>query len=260
MTETRSTADAYGDILRVWRKKRRYSQLAFSLQAGISSRHLSFLESGRAQPSRDMVLRLADNLEAPKPDINRMLLSAGFAPAYKARPQGDADLAPIHTAISSLLANHMPYPAIAMDRYWTITNANDAAMNLLGAAGFAEHTNFLEALATQSPEDSSIINWQETVGTLLVRLQAELSLLGEDDVLGALTQNLQAHFNAHCDGHTPDRDQAILPTRFRIGDAIISVFSTIAQFGTVQDITLDDLKVELMFPMDEVSEAYFKNT
>jgi len=260
MTELHATAQTYGDIMRIWRKKRRYSQLTFSEYAGISSRHLSFLESGRARPSREMVLKLADCLGMPKLDVNHALLCAGFAPAFKARPQGDADLTPVHEAINILLRNHMPYPALVMDRHWTITGANEAAVKLLIAAGFGGRTNFLEALASQSPEESAIINWADAIGILLDRLRTELNLLGDDDVLRELAQKLQANLEAHCPGHVTDRALAILPTRLAIDDEIISVFSTITQFGTVQDITLDDLKVELMFPMDDVSTRYFQNS
>lgn len=248
----------YADILRGWRKKRRYSQLSFGLHADVSARHLSFLESGRAKPSRDMVLKLADSLEMPRSEVNRALLSAGFAPAYKARPKDHADLAPIHGAIARLLENHMPYPALAMDRFWTITNANDAAIRFLQGAGFGGHTNLLEALAAQSPDQSSILNWEEAIDLLLTRLRAEMQAYDAPPDFLRLFSALEDCFKKHCKDPAVDRAQAIIPTRFKIGEQVLSLFSTIAQFGTVQDITLDELKVELMFPMDAETDRYFR--
>ncbi len=258
MKDSRTLRATFGDIMRTWRKRRRFSQLALALRAGISPRHLSFLESGRSEPSREMVHRLADSLDIPRPDVNRALLSAGYAPVYHERDRSDADLAPVHEAIKILLHNHMPYPALVMDRYWNITAANDAAGRLLEVTGFAGHTSLLAALAAQTPEESSILNWSESIAAILLRLQAELSILGDDPVLEKLAGTLQAHFDKYGEGHVLDRSQAILPTRFRIDGQVISTFSTLAQFGTVQDIALHDLKVELMFPMDAESEACFR--
>ncbi len=242
--------------MRDWRRKRRHSQLSLALESDISPRHLSFLESGRANPSRDMVLRLADCLKMPKAEINRTLLSAGFAPLYMARAADHSDLAPVRQAIAGLLENHLPYPAIALDRHWTITGANAAAVNFLGAAGFGGYANLLEAMTDQTPETSSIVNWEETVSLLLARARAEMTSLGDDPVLAGLVGNLAAHLGRHADGVDIDRARAVIPTRFRIGQQTLSLFSTIAQFGTVQDIALDDLKVELMFPLDDVTDRY----
>ncbi|VAW12375.1 hypothetical protein MNBD_ALPHA09-115 [hydrothermal vent metagenome] len=244
--------------MRGWRKTRRFSQLSLALHCDISPRHLSFLESGRAKPSREMVLRLADCLEMPKPEINRTLLSAGFAPLYKSRPEDHADLAPVRQAIAALLENHLPFPGLALDRRWSITNANEAALKLLGEAGFGGHTNLLEALTDQAPENSAIINWEETVGLLLTRARAEMSSGGDDPILAGLVRDLETHFSRYAAGMDIDRTQAIIPTRFEIGGRTLSLFSTIAQFGTIQDLALDDLKVELMFPLDDVTKRYFQ--
>lgn len=250
----------YGDIMRDWRKKRRFSQLSLALETDISPRHLSFLETGRARPSREMVLRLADGLRMPKPDINRALLAAGFAPIYKARASDDADLAPVHQAIAVLLENHLPYPAIALDRHWTITHANAAAVNFLGAAGFGNYANLLDALTDQTPVTSSIINWEETVDLLVERLRVELSSLGDDPVLAGRLEKLDAHLARFSTGMDIDRARAIIPTRFDIDGRTLSLFSTIAQFGAIQDLALDDLKIELMFPLDDATKTYFQRS
>jgi len=246
--------------MRDWRKKRRHSQLSLALETDISPRHLSFLETGRARPSREMVLKLADGLQMPKPDINRTLLSAGFAPIYETRPADHADLAPVRQAISVLLDNHLPFPGLALDRRWSITNANEAALKLLGDAGFGGHNNLLKALTDQTPENSAIVNWEETVGLLLIRARAEMLSGGDDPVLAGLVRDLENHFSAHGTGMDIDRGSAIIPTRFEIGGRTLSLFSTIAQFGTVQDLALEDLKVELMFPLDGATESYFQRS
>jgi transcriptional regulator with XRE-family HTH domain len=248
---------AYGLFLREWREKRRFSQLSLGHIANVSARHVSFLETGRAKPSREMVLQLGDCLSMPMAQINHALHLAGYSPAYKERTIDDADLVPIHRAIAHLLENHMPFPAIGLDRLWNIKAGNLAAMALLNDAGFAGHTNMLEALCDQTPQQSSIENWEEAIGLLLTRLHSEMLAGGSDPKIQKLVQKLTTHFERHAKGTGFDRTQAVMPTRFRIGPKIISVFSTIASFGSVQDVILDDYKIELMFPMDEASRDYF---
>ncbi len=257
MTQQQTLDAGFGNLLSDWRKKRRFSQLSFGLFANVSARHVSFLESGRSRPSREMVLKLADCLDMPKSEINRALLLAGFSPAYLTRQANDADLAPIHRALSLLLDNHMPYPAISIDRLWNIKAGNAAAMKLLIDAGFGGHSNLIEAVCAHSPQQSTIINWHEAIGLLLTRLQAELLNGGDDEELAILTGKLAAHFKLYDNNEPIDRAQAVIPTRFALEGKIISVFSTIASFGSVQDVVLDDLKVELMFPLDDISKAYF---
>ncbi len=260
MIQSQLSTSTYGDLLCNWRKKRRFSQLSFGLVADVSPRHVSFLETGRARPSREMVLKLADCLTMPKAEINRALLLAGFSPAYLTRNARDVDLAPINQAISMMLDNHMPYPAIGLDRLWNIKTGNGAAMKFLVDSGFGGYTNLLEALCGQSPQQSSIANWQETVGLFLARAQTEMHDAGYDTAVEDMVRQLEKHYSRHSTGMEIDRSQAVIATRFRIGDQTISVFSTIASFGSVQDVILDDLKVELMFPLDEVSKAYFEQS
>ena len=133
----RNPAPSFGDLLKVWRERRRMSQLKLAVEAEISQRHLSFVESGRSQPSRDMVLRLCDYLDVPLRDQNALLLAAGYAPAFAERSLDDPDLAPARAAIDLILKGHMPYPALAVDRCWTMVAANDAVGGLL--AGVAAH-------------------------------------------------------------------------------------------------------------------------
>jgi len=259
MTTQQLSKSNFGNLLSDWRKKRRFSQLSFGLYADVSPRHVSFLETGRAKPSRDMVLKLAGCLDMPKVETNRALLLAGFSPAYLSRPAGDADLIPIQKAISIMLDNHMPYPGIAVDRLWNIKAGNLAAMKFLIDAGFTGQSNLVDALCAQTPQQSSIENWEEAIGLVLERLHSELLIAGSDPELEQLMQKLEKHFSRYRTFTAVDLTQAVIPTCFKIGDQIVSVFSTIASFGTVQDVILDDLKVELMFPLDEVSTSYFSD-
>ncbi len=253
---THSIPDStYGASLRGWRRKRRYSQMALGLSANVSARHISFLETGRAKPSREMILQLADCLAMPKLEANRALHLAGFAPAYPTRSAKDQDLSPIHRAIALLLENQMPFPAIALDSDWDIKGGNAAAMHLMKVFEYEGHSNLLDAIISQPPAESKILNWEEAIGLLLSRLQAEF---GTSPALDARVIRLAHHYEKHATGHGFDRSKAVIPTQFAAEGKTISMFSTIASFGSVQDIVLDDLRIELTFPMDGVSEAYFR--
>ncbi len=248
-----------GEIIREWRTLRRFSQLDLSLEAETSARHLSFVESGRANPSRAMVLRLASALQMPRDVANDALRAAGFAPAYPQLAADAPDLAPVRSAVATMLANHDPYPAIAVDRHWDITAANGGAIRLFGALGLAGQTNMIAALIAAS-HGNMIENWEETALLALSRARAELIHLGGDERLKTLTAQLAAVPRlAHGDHSTIDLTQAVIPTVFRIGAARVSMFATIAQFGTVQDVSACDIRVEMMFPNDEVSRDWFRS-
>ena len=259
MANTLIKQDTFGDILREWRKVRRFSQLTFSLYAQISSRHLSFLETGRANPSREMILKLARCLDMPKFEVNRALEAAGFVPAYFARAQSDVDLAPLHQAISMMLTNHSPYPAVVFDQLWNIVDANDVAKKFLGDADFAGSSNLIEILAAQSETQSSIVNWRQTISLLLERLRTEIREGCNGLGLVELEQKLAANYHLHYRELELDRSKAVIATQFLIGGNNLSLFSTIAQFGTVQDMVLDSLRVEMMFAHDEDTRSYFRN-
>ena len=248
----------FGNILRDWRKQRRMSQLDLGLDANVSARHISFIEQGRSKPSREMVLNLTQCLQMPKAQTNQAFLAAGFAPIFQQHANNNTDLGQIHSAISIMLENHMPYPAIVMDNHWNILNANKCAQMLLTQTGFAGHKNLVEALIGDTPMQSSIENWHEAMALILQRLKLEQFHHGQDDFLTDLTNRFEEHLDMHSD--TPpqiDFTQAVIPTRFRVGKTTVSVFSTLAQFGSVFDITLADLKIELMFPADEITETFF---
>lgn len=229
--------------------------MELGLQANVSARHINFIERGRARPSRSMVVQLAQTLEMSKADTNLAALAAGHAPIFKQDPSS-IDLAPLRSCIRRMLDNHMPFPGIVLDKHWNIIDANEAARFFLHHAGFANAINIMEALAAQPPEESSIENWHEAVALILYRSKIELAHAGDDPILFRLITSLEEHFHKFGgkDFHV-DFSQAMLPTRFKIGGKSICMFSTIAHFGTVFDMSICDIQIELMFPSDPKSEA-----
>ncbi|MEE2692657.1 MAG: helix-turn-helix domain-containing protein [Pseudomonadota bacterium] len=247
----------FGDILREWRGLRRFSQLALSLEAEMSARHLSFLESGRASPSRAMVLRLAEALQMPRAIANHALQAAGFAPAYPQLGAGAVDLAPIRTAIDVTLSNHEPFPAVAIDQHWDILAANSAALTLFAAIGLAGQSNMIEAL-TAAGDGEAIENWEETALLALQRTRAEMIALGGDARLKTLADRLAAHPRlADGDLSSINLNQAVIPTRIRVDGSSLAMFSTIAQFGSVQDVSASEIRIEMMFPLDDATRRHF---
>lgn len=249
---------AFGDMLKEWRALRRFSQLQLSLEADISARHLSFLESGRAQPSRAMVIKLANALNMPKDTTNNAMQIAGFAPVYPQLETDAADLAPMYEAIAHMLKVHDPFPAFAMDRHWDIVNANTGAIALFIAAGVTGAANMIDAICAAGESDV-IDNWEETAILALARLRAEIAQLGGDRILERYAAQLADHPRlANADLSDVDFAQAVIPSVFNLNGRKLPVFSTIAVFGTVQDVNVSDLRVEMMFPGDEEAKRYFE--
>ncbi|HBK93099.1 MAG TPA: transcriptional regulator [Parvularcula sp.] len=247
----------FGDVLRDWRQVRRMSQLDLALAADVSARHISFLESGRASPSRAMTLKLAAALDMPKVAANEALASAGFAAAYPVFAPDAPDLAPIRRAISMTLMSHHPFPGIAINRTWDVLEANESARQLLAALGGGP--NMIEFLIFLGALDI-LENWEETAFLALLRLRSEIVLLGGDARLSAYAARLAAHPRLQtADPGAIDLDQAVIPAVFRLGDKRLSVFSTIALFGSVQDVAASEIRIELMYPADDATAAFFRS-
>lgn len=248
----------FGSILKEWRKVRRFSQLDLSLEAEMSARHLSFLESGRSNPSREMVMRLSDALQLPRPAANQALNAAGFAPVYPSLPDDAPELAPVNQAIETMLSHHDPYPGIAVDRHWNVVKSNQGAQMLLSLADPGGVANMMDILINSAGLDL-IENWEEVALLSLARLRTEILELGGDDGLSALMQRLSRHERVqNADRSAINLEQAVIPTILRFGETRLSLFSTIAQFGTVQDIRAGETRIEMMFPMDEETVQFFK--
>ena len=251
-----------GTLLKKWRKQRRYSQLQLAVELDISSKHISFIETGRALPSKAMILKIGLFLSIPKREINRVLNSAGFAPAYTDLSINHETLKPVIEAIEQIIENHQPYPALVLNLDWDIVNANNAAKTLMKNLGFSMHTNLIEAIISDQPTQShpsKIINWHEASSLVLMRLRAEISSFGEFNRLQELEQKLSDCLPPNQDIFNVEPSQTVLSTQFHVDNKELSFFSIIAQLGTVQDVTLSEFKVELMFPADDATKGFYKN-
>ena len=243
---------AFGTLLKDWRSQRRLSQLDLGLAANVSARHISFLETGRSRPSRSMVVLLSETLEIPRANRNSLLDAAGYSPAYRSRDLDEAEMAAVRAAVDWTLERHDPLPAIAIDRHWTIVAANRSATALLVGVGLRAGDSLLQAFTNSPTLRAAIDNWPEMARYLLARLRTESTHLGGDPVLDAAADRLAAEVSgsaAPATGVLP----AVVPTRYRMNGTVLSLFSTIAQFGTAEDISLADLRIELMFPADEAT-------
>jgi len=242
----------FGALLKDWRGQRRMSQLDLGLAANVSARHISFLETGRARPSRSMVVQLTESLEVPRGARNTLLNAAGFSPAYRSRDLDEADMAHVRAAVDWTLERHDPYPAFALDRHWCLVAANHSASSMLGALGLAVGESMLDAFTDSDAVRAAIDNWAEVAHHMAVRLRTESAHLGGDAVLDRAADAF-AHEAGGLDMSAPGTLPAVIPTRYRANGVVLSFFSTIAQFGSAEDIALADLKIELLFPADDAT-------
>lgn len=256
MTVLASPQSPVGSMLREWRQRRRLSQLELSLRAEISTRHLSFLETGRSVPSRDMVLQLADRLELPLRERNRMLLAAGYAPVYTETPLEAPAMNAVRAAVRQILTGHEPYPAVVVDRYWNIVDLN-ASLGILTdrvspALLAPPEANVLRASLHPEGLAPHIVNLGEWRSHLLGRLHRQVAFSG-DARLAELERELRGY---PCDQVEPEVEvpgpgELVVPLRMRTEQGELTFFSTVATFGTPLDITLAELCIESFFPADE---------
>jgi transcriptional regulator with XRE-family HTH domain len=245
-----------GDLLREWRQRRRMSQLDLSLEADISTKHLSFLETGRSQPSRDMVLLLAEQLEIPLRERNVLLVAAGFAPVFAERRLEDPTLQAARKAVDLVLAGHEPYPALAVDRHWTLIAANGAVGRLTGGADAAllqPPVNVLRLSLHPKGLAPRIANLPEWRAHLLARLRRQIEV-SADPVLTELLRELGAFPAPGAARPRPASERefagVLVPLQFTTEQGTLSFFSTTTVFGTPLDITLSELALESFFPAD----------
>ncbi|HEY2606011.1 helix-turn-helix transcriptional regulator [Paraburkholderia sp. RL18-103-BIB-C] len=258
---TPAASRTVGDLLREWRQRRRMSQLLLATEADISTRHLSFVESGRALPSREMVMHLAERLEVPLRARNTLLVAAGYAPLFRERPLSDPQLAAAREAVELVLKGHEPYPALAIDRHWTIVASNSALAPLLTGASpelLKPPVNALRLSLHPEGIAASIVNWHAWREHVLARLQRQIDVSG-DGTLSALRDELAA-YPAPAGADAADNDEAAanqiaVPLRLRTPIGVLSFFSTTTVFGTPVDVTLSELAIEAFFPADQPTAA-----
>jgi transcriptional regulator with XRE-family HTH domain len=246
-----------GQLLREWRKRRNLSQFDLALRSAVSGRHLSFIETGRARPSREMVLHLAQRLDIPLRDRNRLLLAAGYAPLFSERSLEEDAMAPVRAALDRFLAAHEPYPAVVVDRRWDIVAAN-RALGLLtegvAPALLEPPANALRATLHPDGLAPRIVNFGEWSRHLLSRLHRQAETTG-DEAARALYDELASYPGVVSEAEPGDEDPAeiLLPLQLHHGDGELTLFSTVTTFGTPLDITLSELAIEAFYPADEAT-------
>lgn len=254
-----------GEMLRDWRQRRRFSQMDLALKADISTRHLSFLETGRSQPSRDMLLHLAERLEVPLRDQNSLLVAAGYAPVFGERKLDSPDLAVARAAVDIVLTGHDPFPALAVDRHWTLVSANAALLPLLGGvteASLLEGTvNVLRLSLHPGGLAPRILNLPEWRTHLLARLRHQITV-SADPVLVDLMEELAAYPvpKSRVSQVVKENEHGgvFVPIRLASDLGELAMFSTTTVFGTPVDVTLSELAIEAFFPADAQTGAILR--
>ena len=253
----------FGTILKTWRERRRMSQLDLAVEAGVSSRHLSFIETGRAQPSREMLLNLAGVLDVPLRDRNDLLTAAGFAPIYRETDLGAPAMAQVRRALDFMLRQQEPYPALVMDRRWNVLQVNE------GSARIQRRFLDLDAVAKIGPPNGMrlmfhpdgfrpwIVNWEATAASLIQWLHRDVMTGFADADTRALLDEVLAYPGVPRQWRTVDLDASLapfLPIEFRKDDLSLCYFTTLTSLGTPHDVTLQGLRVECFYPADEETE------
>lgn len=253
-----------GALLRQWRHRRRLSQLDLALVAEVSARHVSFVETGRSRPSRELVLHLAEHLDVPLRDRNTLLLAAGFAPTYPETPLDADEMTPIRDALDKILAGHRPFPAVVVDRHWNLVTANEPVLTIFGDGVAPEllgpGANTLRVCLHPDGLAPRIVNLAQYSAHLIERLDRLTAVSADPDLL-SLRDELR-RYPGVSDGHPESVDTAArlyvpLVLRHGPGDEL-TFFSTIATFGTAQDITIAELAIESFFPADDHTAAVLR--
>ncbi|MGO4615455.1 helix-turn-helix domain-containing protein [Nocardia sp. 2TAF39] len=260
------TESRAGILLRGWRQRRRLSQLDLALAADTSARHLSYVETGRAQPSRAMVLRLCETLDVPLRERNTLLMAAGYAPAYRESSLDDAHLTSVRAALDTMLTAHEPYPAVVVDRVWNVVTGN-AAMGVL-MHGVPDHVraprpNVYRLVLHPEGLSARLANLAQVRELFVERLARQVTASGDPE-LAALYDEVSGY--PAPPRITDDSDQAgtrtspfEVPIRIRTPAGELSMFSTMATFGAPADITLSELAIELFYPLDQFTATALRN-
>ncbi|MEU4512396.1 helix-turn-helix transcriptional regulator [Nonomuraea wenchangensis] len=246
-----------GELLRQWRHRRRLSQLDLAIAADVSARHVSLVETGKSRPSAEMIVRLAEQLDVPLRERNRLLLAAGFAPRYAERPLDQEALAAAWDAIERVLRAHEPYPALAIDRRWNIVTSNRALDPFLAGVApdlLVPPVNMVRIGLDPRGLAPHIVNLAQVRGLLRTRIARQLAV-APDPGLAALYEELLAPHAG--DASRPAGSEIAVPMIFRFGGRELRLFSTTTTFGTPLDITLDEVSIESYYPTDAESAAYF---
>jgi len=260
MTEVLQAQRPIGDQLRQWRERRRLSQLNLAGQADVSTRHLSYVETGRSQPSRDLILRLAEQLDLPLRERNHLLLAGGYAPIYAESALDSPQMSAVRAAIGQLMTSHEPYPAVVVDRTWNLVGSNSGVELFTRACApwlLEPPANAMRLSLHPDGMAPYIVNLGEWRAHLLGRVRHQVAVT-RDPALSELYAEIQSY---PCDQPEPDVEvpgvnDIVVPLRVRLGGQIFAFFSTVATFGTPLDITVAELAIESFFPADTETQQF----
>jgi transcriptional regulator with XRE-family HTH domain len=254
-----------GAMLRDWRQRRRMSQLDLALEAEVSARHLSFVETGRSRPSREMVTRLARQLEVPPREQNALLVAAGYAPVFPERSLDDPELAAVRDAVDLILAGHEPVPALVIDRGWNLVASNRGATMLLAGVAPAllePPVNVIRLALHPDGVASRIRNLVELREALLARLEHEIAITGAPELIALVDEvrryPVAARSRTEGSRPAPIARSVAIPLELEVGDDVLAFYSATTVFGTPVDITVSELAIESFFPADAATAAYLR--
>lgn len=256
---TRAPARPVGELLRQWRQRRRLSQLELSNLVDVSTRHLSFVETGRSRPTPQLILRLSEQLDVPLRERNDLLLAGGFAPAYPEHGLREPELAAVRAALGTVLRAHLPHPALLLNRWWELVDANDAVAPLVAGVAaelLAPPVNVLRLSLHPQGLASRIANLGQWRAHLLRRLRERAARTG-DPRLRELAAELDGYPGGD-DGagdHRPGAAAVVVPLRIRADGGELSLFSVTTRVGTAADVTVDELELEAFYPADRATAA-----
>jgi transcriptional regulator with XRE-family HTH domain len=258
----------FGTKLKDWRTARNVSQLRLAADAGVSQRHISFLETGRAKPSREMVIHLAAALDVPLRQRNDLLDSAGFAPAYRHRGPEDDQLGRIRAVLDRLLVAHEPFPAYIIDRLWNLVAANSVASRIIAlslpsdADTSAFAGNLMRLFLHPTGARAAVVNWEAVAAVLVRRLAREVSERPGDAELAALLDEARSYVDAariDLAESAPKADELLVPIVLRTPRGPLELFTTIATIGAAHDVTLEELRIETLLPATGEAESRLRH-
>jgi transcriptional regulator with XRE-family HTH domain len=255
---TRQAPAHVGELLREWRQRRRLSQLDLAIQADVSARHLSFVETGRSRPTSEMILRLTEQLEVPLRDRNTVLLVGGYAPAYPEHGLAEPELAAVRAALRQVLTGHEPYPAVLVNRWWELIDGNASVAKLTAGAApwlLEPPVNALRLSLHPDGMAPRILNLAQWRAHLLTRLNRQVAATG-DARLAELLAELRGYPGG--ESEPPHRTDVVVPLRYRYQGQELSFFSITAVIGTPMDVTVSELAIESFYPADQATAAVLR--
>jgi transcriptional regulator with XRE-family HTH domain len=261
MTAATAAGTSFGSLLRDWRQRRRLTQLDLGIQADVSARHLSFLETGRSRPSREMVRLLAEELDVPLRGRNELMMAAGYAPAYSEHALDDAEMWEVQRSLNRILEGHAPYPAVLVDGAWNMVGANRAVAlltDLVDPQLLTPPVNVLRVSLHPRGLAAHVVDLPEYAAHLVSRLRRQAERAATTGLRALLDELVGYCRDAGLDPMAQPRDRIVLPLRLRHPDQELTMFSTVAVLGAPLDVTLDEIAIESFFPADDATATYLR--